>query len=85
MERYTLLFILIGTLVAATVSKRIRETIVSLPMVYTAFGLLIALLFPELLTITIDNPIIEGLAILTLVFVLASKYLPVFIDEHETT
>jgi NhaP-type Na+/H+ or K+/H+ antiporter len=68
-----LLVILIGILVAATVSKRIRETIISLPMIYTLFGLLVAVLFPNLSSLSYDSPVVEAIAKLTLVLVLASN------------
>jgi NhaP-type Na+/H+ or K+/H+ antiporter len=68
-----LLVILIGILAAATVSKRIRETIISLPMIYTLFGLLAAVLFPNLSSLSYDSPVVEAIAILTLVLVLATN------------
>lgn len=68
-----LLVILIGILVAATVSKRIRETIISLPMIYTLFGLLVAVLFPNLSSLSYDSPVVEAIAKLTLILVLASN------------
>jgi NhaP-type Na+/H+ or K+/H+ antiporter len=72
MESYTLLFILIGTLLVATVSKRIRETLISLPLVYTLFGLAVAILFTDVIGLQYDNPVIKAIAELTLVLVLAS-------------
>lgn len=51
MESYTLFFILIGILVVATVSNRIRNTITILPMIYTLFGLLVVALFTLLLAL----------------------------------
>lgn len=72
MESYTLVFILVGTLLVATVSKRIRGTVISLPMIYTLFGLAVAFLFPDLVSLQYNSPIVKTIAELTLVLVLAS-------------
>jgi NhaP-type Na+/H+ or K+/H+ antiporter len=67
-----LLIILIGILVIAAVSKRLRGTVFTLPMIYTLFGLLAAALFSDVLSLSYDNPIVQIIAELTLVLVLAS-------------
>jgi len=72
MESYELLIILIGIILVAGVSRRIQGTIISLPMLYTLFGLLAGLLFKEQITITYESPIVETIATITLLFILAS-------------
>lgn len=72
MESITLLALLIGTVLIAGISKRVRGTMVTLPMLYTLFGLLVALLFSDRIDITYDNPGVELIATLTLVLVLAT-------------
>ena len=72
MESNTLLILLIGILLIAAISKRIRGTIITLPMLYTLFGLLIAVLFSDIVRLTYDSPVVEIIAELTLVLVLAT-------------
>ena len=72
MESTSLLIILIGILVIAAVSKRIRETVITLPMLYTLFGLLAAALFSNVIILRYDSPLVQIIAELTLVLVLAS-------------
>jgi NhaP-type Na+/H+ or K+/H+ antiporter len=72
MESYAFLTILIGALLIAAVSKRIEGTIITLPMLYTLFGLLIALIFSDIIELNFDNPAVEIIAELTLVLVLAT-------------
>ena len=72
MESFELLIILIGIILVAGVSKRIQGTIISLPMLYTLFGLLAGLLFKEHIKITYESPIVEFIATITLLFILAS-------------
>ena len=72
MESYTLVFILVGPLLVATVSKPIRGTVISLPMIYNLFGLAVAFLFPDLVSLQYNSPIVKTIAELTLVLVLAS-------------
>lgn len=72
MEFHTLFILLIGTLLIAAVSKRIRGTMITLPMLYTLFGLSIAVLFSDAINLNYDNPVVEIIAELTLVMVLAA-------------
>lgn len=72
MESYTLVFILVGTLLVATISKRIRGTVITLPMTYTLFGLSVAILFSDFFVLQYGSPIIEIIAELTLVLMLAT-------------
>lgn len=72
MESIELLAILIGILLIAGVSKRLRGTIITLPMLYTLFGLFVGLLFAGLVTLSVDDPLVHLIAELTLVLVLAT-------------
>ena len=42
MESDTLILVLVGILLIAAVSKRVRGTVITLPMLYTLFGLAVA-------------------------------------------
>jgi len=72
MTSYTILVLLIGVLIIAAVSKRVRGTIITLPMLYTLFGLSMAVLFSDIVKLSYDHPAIEIIAELTLVLVLAT-------------
>jgi len=72
MYSHGFLIILIVIVLVAAVSKRIRGTVITLPMIYTLFGLLIAVLFSDLLNLQYDNPVVVVITELTLVLVLAS-------------
>jgi NhaP-type Na+/H+ or K+/H+ antiporter len=72
MESNALFVLLIGTLLIAAVSKRIRRTMITLPILYTLFGLLIAVLFSDFVKLSYHNPVVEIIAELTLVLVLAT-------------
>jgi len=72
MESLGLLTILICILLAASISRRIQGTILTLPMVYTFFGILIGGLVLNIVPLTPENEIIELIAELTLVIVLAT-------------
>lgn len=72
MESFGLLAILICILLAASISRRIQNTIITLPMVYTLFGIGLGGLLLDIVPLTIDNVIVELIAELTLVIVLAT-------------
>lgn len=72
MESTALLAILIGIVLIAGVSKRTKDTIVTLPMLYTLFGLLVGLLFTDWLSLTYEDSLVHIIAELTLVMVLAT-------------
>ena len=72
MESIELVAILVGILVIGAVSKRIRGTIITLPMLYTLFGLFVGWLFAGQLELSFDDPVVQIIAKLTLVMVLAT-------------
>lgn len=72
MESIELLTIVIGILLIAGISKRIRGTYITLPMLYTLFGLFIGLLFTDRVHLTYESPLVELITSLTLVLLLAS-------------
>jgi NhaP-type Na+/H+ or K+/H+ antiporter len=67
-----ILVVLIGILLVAGVSKRIRNTMVTLPMLYVLFGLLVGFLVGDRVEVFAGGALIEFIATLTLVLVLAS-------------
>jgi len=71
-ESKALLALLVSILLIACVSKRVRGTIISLPMLYTLFGLSVAMLFKDVIELTYDNHTVEFIAELTFVFVLVN-------------
>ena len=72
MEAIGLLVVLAGILLISGVSQRIRDTVITLPMLYVLFGLGAGLLFKDLLSLSIDNSLVEIIAELTLMLVLAT-------------
>ena len=72
MESLGLLAIVICILLAASISRRIQGTILTLPMVYTFFGIILGGLVLDFIPLTIENVIVEVIAELTLVIVLAT-------------
>jgi len=72
MESFELIIMLIGIVLIAGVSLRVQGTMISLPMLYTLFGLFVGLFFKRYLSITYESPVVEVVATLTLLFVLAS-------------
>ena len=72
MEAIGLLVVLLGILLIAGVSGRIRNTIITLPMLYVLFGLLVGLVIRDLIGLSFDDPLVEIIAQLTLVLVLAT-------------
>ena len=74
MESLGLLAILICILLAASISRRIQNTIITLPMVYTLFGILQGGLFLDVIPLTPEYKIIELIAELTLVIMLAGCF-----------
>ena len=63
--------ILVGIVMIAGVSKRIRDTIITLPMLDVLFGLAAAFLLSDSIGLTFYDPLIELVAELTLLMVLA--------------
>jgi NhaP-type Na+/H+ or K+/H+ antiporter len=72
MEAIGLLVVLVGILLIAGVSRRIRDTIITLPMLYVLFGLFVGLVIRDLIGLSLDDPLVEIIAQLTLVLVLAT-------------
>jgi NhaP-type Na+/H+ or K+/H+ antiporter len=72
MEIIVVWALLIGLLLIAGVSKRIRNTAITLPMLYVLFGLAVGVLFSEHIELTFIDPIVEIIAALTLALILAT-------------
>ncbi len=72
MESLGLVVILICILLAATISRRIQNTIITLPMVYTFFGIILGGLVLDIIHLTPEDHLVEFIAELTLVIVLAT-------------
>jgi len=72
MEAVEIIVVVVGILLISGVSKRIRNTVVTLPMLYVLFGLGAGLVFSDLLSFSIDNSLVEIIAQLTLMLVLAT-------------
>ena len=72
MESLGLLAILVCILIAASISRRIQNTIITLPMVYTFFGIILGGLVLDLIPLTPEDHLVELVAELTLVIVLAT-------------
>jgi len=70
MESFVL-SILIGVLLVAAVSKRIRDTVITLPMLYTLFGLFVGLVFTEHIELSFEDPVVRTISSLALMLVLA--------------
>jgi NhaP-type Na+/H+ or K+/H+ antiporter len=70
MESFVL-SILIGILLIAAVSKRIRETVITLPMLYVLFGLFVGLVFTEHIELSFEDPVVHTIGSLALMLVLA--------------
>ena len=66
-----LLSILIGILLIAAVSKRIRDTVITLPMLYVLFGLFVGLVFTEHIELSFEDPVVHTISKLALMLVLA--------------
>jgi NhaP-type Na+/H+ or K+/H+ antiporter len=64
--------LLIGLVLIAGVSRRIRNTAITLPMLYVLFGLAAGILFSENIELTFTDPSVEFVATLTLALVLAT-------------
>ena len=72
MNELLLAVLLFGIILIAGVSERVRNTIVTLPMLYTLFGLAVSLLLSDRISVSYDNPLVEIIGTLTLVLLLAS-------------
>ncbi len=72
MEAVELIIVVVGILLISGVSKRIRDTVVTLPMLYVLFGLGAALLFRDSFRLSYDSPVVEIIAQITLMLVLAT-------------
>ena len=64
--------VLLCVLAAASISRRIKNTMLTLPMIYTVLGLLIGNRFLGLIELGLDDELIRVVAELTLVLVLAT-------------
>lgn len=72
MEHVGFIVVLLCILAAGVVSRRIQGTIITLPIIYTALGLLIGSWGLGLLEMSLDSEVLRIIAELTLVLVLAS-------------
>jgi len=66
-----ILSILIGVLLIGAVSKRIRDTVITLPMLYVLFGLLGGLVFTDHIELSFEDPVVHTISSLALMLVLA--------------
>ena len=72
METVALVAVLLCILVAAALSRRIQNTMLTLPMVYAVLGLLLSNRFLGIIEISPDSEIVRLVAELTLVLLLAT-------------
>jgi NhaP-type Na+/H+ or K+/H+ antiporter len=72
MEMIVVWALLVGLVAVAGVSRRIRNTAITLPMLYVLFGLAVGILFSQQIKLVFDDPIVEVMAALTLALVLAT-------------
>jgi NhaP-type Na+/H+ or K+/H+ antiporter len=72
MEMIVVWALLVGLVAVAGVSRRIRNTAITLPMLYVLFGLAVGILFSQQIKLAFDDPIVEVMAALTLALVLAT-------------
>ncbi len=86
MNEQTILLISLGTLGFGLISGRLRGTLVTLPMVFTVFGLFLGRLGFDLIGLSTTGEIVRGIAELTLILVLftdASRIdLQILFREH---
>jgi NhaP-type Na+/H+ or K+/H+ antiporter len=72
MESLGLIAIVICILLAASISRRVQNTIITLPMIYTFFGIVLGGLILNVIPLTPEDGLVELIAELTLVIVLAT-------------
>jgi NhaP-type Na+/H+ or K+/H+ antiporter len=72
MDSIGLIAIVICILLAASISRRIQNTVITLPMLYTIFGILLGGLVLDVIPLTPEDGLVELIAELTLVIVLAT-------------
>ena len=72
MESLGILALLVCILLAGSISRRIRGTIITLPMVYAFLGIVIGGLGLNIVELEVENRLVELIAELTLLFVLAT-------------
>ncbi len=72
MESLGLIAIVICILLAASISRRIQGTVITLPMIYTFFGIVLGGLILDIIPLTPEDGLVELIAELTLVIVLAT-------------
>jgi len=65
-----LVAVLVCVLLAATISRRIQGTVITLPMVYVVLGLILSGRVLGIVTLDLENEIIQIIAEVTLVLVL---------------
>jgi NhaP-type Na+/H+ or K+/H+ antiporter len=72
MDSLGFLALLVCILLAGSISRRIRGTIITLPMVYVFLGIVIGGLGFNIVELEVENRLVELIAELTLLFVLAT-------------
>jgi NhaP-type Na+/H+ or K+/H+ antiporter len=72
MQSIAIIAVLISIIAAGAVSRRIRGTVITLPMVYTVLGILIGSLVLDILKLDLEDAVVEIIAEITLVVVLAT-------------
>jgi NhaP-type Na+/H+ or K+/H+ antiporter len=72
MEELSLVAVMLCILAAAGISKRVRNTVVTLPMVYVVLGFLLSSRLLGIVHLGLDNEIVRIIAEATLVLVLAA-------------
>ena len=72
MEVVGLIAFLAGILLISGVSGRIKNTIITLPILYVLFGLCIGLIFRDQIALGVRDPLVQIIAQLTLMLVLAT-------------
>jgi len=72
MESLGFIVLLVCILLAGSISRRIRGTIITLPMVYAFLGIVIGGLGLNIVELEVENRLVELIAELTLLFVLAT-------------
>ncbi len=72
MESIDLLIVILVVLLIAGISRRIQTTILTVPMLCMVLGLLAGLVFPDLISLSYDDRLVEIIATITLVMLLAT-------------
>jgi NhaP-type Na+/H+ or K+/H+ antiporter len=72
MASIELLAVILAIIVIAGVSRRIRNTVFTLPMLYVLFGLLVGWLLQDRIALSPGDPLVEIVANLTFLYLLAT-------------